>query len=36
MSATEQNIKLLISLINKAVEKHDISHLLFFRGLHFS
>ena len=30
MGSTEQNTKLLISLMNKAVEEHGISHLLIF------
>ena len=33
--STEQNTKLLIRLMNKAVEKHSISHLLIFGDLNF-
>ena len=33
--STEQNTKLLIRLMNKAVEKHGISHLLIFGDFNF-
>ena len=33
--STEQNTKLLISLMNKAVKKHGISHLLIFGDFNF-
>ena len=35
MGSTEQNTKLLISLMNKAVKKHGISHLLIFGDFNF-